>query len=282
MESRAVFLSYAREDRAKATSIAKALRDGGLPVWWDRSLQAGENYRDVIAKQLKAARCVVVLWSKHSVTSKWVADEADRGNDRAILVPVLLDDVRRDIPLGMGGLHEIDLRGWSGSSTPPALADLVKAVNSIVSRAKAAGVPPEARPRVVPRPSEQTLLHEPGVKVLMKGFGTVDALKRNLPRSMREALAPLADLQVTTRRIVLRYHEDGREQEIPGRFAEDAGPVFASPSGNGVRLTYSFPGIGAVGGARLSVSLELVASTSKRAEAIAEAITRLGARRRAR
>jgi hypothetical protein len=33
-----IFLSYARGDRQKAESLARALHDAGWSVWWDRSI----------------------------------------------------------------------------------------------------------------------------------------------------------------------------------------------------------------------------------------------------
>ena len=43
-----IFLSYAREDRQKAESIARVLRDAGWSVWWDRSILPGSSFEQVI------------------------------------------------------------------------------------------------------------------------------------------------------------------------------------------------------------------------------------------
>jgi hypothetical protein len=40
------------------------------------SYGAGERFDDVIAKVLKESKCVVVMWSKRSVKSVYVKDEA--------------------------------------------------------------------------------------------------------------------------------------------------------------------------------------------------------------
>jgi hypothetical protein len=85
-----IFISYAKEDRPRAEAIAKALDDHGWSVWWDRDIRAGKNIALVIEEEIGKARCVMVLWSATSVLSDWVNDEARAGNERGILVPVLI------------------------------------------------------------------------------------------------------------------------------------------------------------------------------------------------
>ena len=71
-----IFLSYNREDQARATVFAEAFEAQGLDVWWDTALTPGEAYDQVTEKALKEAKAVVVLWSKKSVESRWVRAEA--------------------------------------------------------------------------------------------------------------------------------------------------------------------------------------------------------------
>lgn len=106
-----IFISYAREDRDRVRRIAEELARRGLDVWWDPRLRGGQDYRDAIESALKAARCVVVAWSRHSVDSDFVIDEAERGKQRGILLPVFLDEGISP-PLGFGGTHAKDLSGW--------------------------------------------------------------------------------------------------------------------------------------------------------------------------
>ena len=102
-----IFLSYAREDFAKAQRIAKALEAVGHSVWWDRQLQPGERFAAEIDKALKSADAVVALWSRASIESAWVQDEAGVGRDSGRLVPALLEPV--EPPLGFRQYHAIDL-----------------------------------------------------------------------------------------------------------------------------------------------------------------------------
>ena len=54
-----IFLSYAREDEARARTLAAALESRGWAVFWDRQIPHGRNFRAHIQEQLDAARCQV-------------------------------------------------------------------------------------------------------------------------------------------------------------------------------------------------------------------------------
>ena len=88
-----VFLSYAREDEARARELATALGQRGFSVFWDREVPPGQTWHSHIGEALANARCVVVAWSRHSVASTHVFEEASEGKDRKVLVPVLFERV---------------------------------------------------------------------------------------------------------------------------------------------------------------------------------------------
>ena len=92
-----IFISYAKEDRSKVEPLANVLEAKGWSVWWDVSIPVGEIWTKVIKKELKAANCVVVLWSKTSIDRNWVYEEADDGKERKILVPAIIDNVKPSI-----------------------------------------------------------------------------------------------------------------------------------------------------------------------------------------
>jgi hypothetical protein len=110
MSSPTVFLSYAREDRASAATIAGALQAAGLEVWWDERLRGGDEFSTEIEAKLRSAHCVVVLWTPTSVTSMWVRAEAQIGAERGVLVPVACDGATP--PLPFNGLQTLDVTEW--------------------------------------------------------------------------------------------------------------------------------------------------------------------------
>ena len=104
-----IFISYARSNRSQAEALATTLETQGWSVWWDTRLKGGDLFDERIEEELDAARCVVVLWSKDSVKSRWVRTEANEGMNRKILIPVLVEPVRQ--PLAFRLIQAIDLSG---------------------------------------------------------------------------------------------------------------------------------------------------------------------------
>ena len=140
-----VFVSYAREDATKAQAIARALEEASLDVWFDQRIHSGSEFSREIEEALKNSAAVVVLWSRHSVESAWVRDEAAEGRDSGRLVPVLLDESRP--PIGFRQFQATNLARWSGRRKPKELKDVIAAV-----RAKA-GTPQE--PARSPKPASR-------------------------------------------------------------------------------------------------------------------------------
>jgi len=88
-----IFISYKREEQAEARKLANGLERQGWIVWWDPKLRAGEHFDDVIEAALDEAKCVIVMWSKLSVASRYVKDEATYALNRNKLVPMAIEDV---------------------------------------------------------------------------------------------------------------------------------------------------------------------------------------------
>src|SRR4051794_38593745 len=122
-----VFISYARENRSQADALARELRGRGWSVWWDRWIGLGRLFPNVIRRELAAARCVVVLWSSHSVRSGWVLYEAMVGHKHDILIPLRLEKV--DLPFPFQDLQTADLFGDRYSQQ---LEECMKAIAIIV------------------------------------------------------------------------------------------------------------------------------------------------------
>lgn len=142
-----VFLSYARDDGGKAKALAAAIERDGFTVWWDRDLEGGAEYSREIDDALKAADAIIVLWSKQSVGSAWVRDEAAAGRDTGRLVPVRLDGV--EPPLGFRQYQTIDLSRWNSRSDSAGLKTLKRAIAAKVGRKRVPGEPGGEAPRGV-------------------------------------------------------------------------------------------------------------------------------------
>ena len=162
-----IFISYASEDRSRVQPLADALSDHGWSVWWDRQIRAGKTFDDVITQALAAARCVVVVWSRESVASSWVREEADEGRKRGVLIPVLIDDVSP--PLGFGRIQTATMIDWDGARESELFRKLTADVTEIIGvpltrTAALEGTAPRApdpgstvEPRLAPRSEETTV-----------------------------------------------------------------------------------------------------------------------------
>jgi hypothetical protein len=130
-----IFISYAKKDRERVIPIVKALEDQGFSTWWDlSSIPIGKTWRQFIDEGLEAARCVLVIWSKTSVYSEWVLDEADEGKGRKMLVPAIIDDVRP--PLGFRQMQAANLVNWNGNTSNPQFKGLQIAIEAIIGPSK--------------------------------------------------------------------------------------------------------------------------------------------------
>src|SRR5262245_34847778 len=67
-----IFISYSRRDHTRAKSLAQALTDHGISVWWDNLLSPGDFVGKVLTERINAAKAVVVLWTSESIHSQWV------------------------------------------------------------------------------------------------------------------------------------------------------------------------------------------------------------------
>ena len=126
-----IFISYANEDRERAAQVATLLESEGWSVWWDRRIPAGRTWRKVLEDALLETRCMMVLWSKNSVSSQWVAEEAEEARRlEKTLIPVLIDPV--EPPIGFRAIQAADLRLWDGSPEHPAARLLIADLRSLL------------------------------------------------------------------------------------------------------------------------------------------------------
>jgi len=152
-----IFISYSHQDVRQARSIATELEARGWSVWWDPEIRSGESFIVLINREISAASCVVVLWSKNSVTSRWVMEEAHNALTRDIICPVMVEPDSQ-LPVGFATIKYIPLWEWRGDAPVGGFDPLVDELERIVgapARPAPAGpavAAPDAAETPVPAP----------------------------------------------------------------------------------------------------------------------------------
>ncbi|MEO0463608.1 MAG: toll/interleukin-1 receptor domain-containing protein [Pseudomonadota bacterium] len=171
-----IFLSYTRADIEKAREIIGILEDAGFDVWWDGLLEGGVNYLPTTEAALEGADCVVVVWSKQSVGSNWVRDEAQSGQQRGRLVPISFDGTMA--PLSFRQIQLIDLSGWKGDPQAEEITRITTSIRRLIGADQAAT---PAVPKA-PKPTAPSPASNAGVsrRALVLGAARVTALGAGL------------------------------------------------------------------------------------------------------
>lgn len=223
-----VFLSYSRDDRAKAEAIVAVLEARGLTVWWDGLIEGGHAFADKIEQALTSADAVVVLWSENSVHSHWVRDEAASGRDRGRMVPVTVGGV--EPPLGFRQIQHVDLSRWHGRRGAPEVDDLCHAIMSV------AGVP-----ETVPRKRraagggisrrQAITAGAAGVVVIGGGFAGVKLLRGGGVTGTSIGVLPFQNLSGDPAE---QYFSDGIAEELRATLSQDSDLAVAAETSSDV------------------------------------------------
>jgi hypothetical protein len=134
-----IFISYSREDRAAARYFAECFSHEGFSVWWDAALHSGETFDEVIERELKASKAVVVLWSPRSVQSRWVRAEATLADRRNKLAPVIIENCDRPIIFELH--HTVDLADWTGDTGDSRWKGFIYDIKRIIERNSQSAAP---------------------------------------------------------------------------------------------------------------------------------------------
>ncbi len=183
-----IFLSYSREDRSVAESLAAILPTHGWTLYWDRHLLAGEVFDDVLEREITAAKCVLVLWSGKSIASQWVRNEADEGATRNAMVSVRIEDVR--VPLAFRRIQAADLVGWRGDPSDQRLTEVIRAISVLLKK--------ETNP--APALSEAPSLQPPAPSGAQKAVGLAtppsEQWLADLKRDLARHVGPVAQVMI--------------------------------------------------------------------------------------
>lgn len=167
-----IFFSYARDDQARALQIIRLIEQAGFVVWWDGLLEGGERFSRTTEDALDRAKAVVVLWSKTSVQSHWVHDEATRGRDRRILVPLSLDGSLP--PLGFGQFQVIDLARSKMNAKDTGIRQMLRAIAAM--HGDQSGLPiPRPVPSAFPMNRRTVIAAGSAAVLVIGGFATWQA-----------------------------------------------------------------------------------------------------------
>lgn len=218
-----VFLSYAREDSPRIRPLVAVLEKDGHTVWWDEQVAGGDQFTQAIQDALDKADAVVVAWSKASVQSAWVRDEAAHGRDSGKLVPVTIDGSMP--PLGFREYQAIDLSSWSGRGSRQ-IGPLKKAIAAKAGRkpAEQRAEPAEVAPRRSRRGWLWAIAAAAAAAVAAVGLVATGVIDSPVAAPTEEtpsiAVLPFADLSPARDKA---YFAEGVAEEILSTLATEQG-----------------------------------------------------------
>lgn len=149
-----IFISYSREDRPAARHFAECFVEEGFSVWWDAALHSGETFDEVIERNLRESKAVVVLWSPRSVVSRWVRAEATMADRKNKLAPAIIEPCDRPIIFEL--THAADLSDWTGDTSDSRWRAFVQDLHRLVEANNDADVLAAARGPSRPQPSSRS------------------------------------------------------------------------------------------------------------------------------
>ena len=133
---KAVFISYASDDREAAMKICESLRAAGIEVWFDLSeLRGGDAWDSSIRKQIKTCALFLAIISKNTCARqegyfrlewKLAVDRSHlMSQERAFLMPVAIDDTREDGDNLPDRFKEVQWTRLDGGNVPKGFIDRV-------------------------------------------------------------------------------------------------------------------------------------------------------------
>lgn len=127
-----VFVSYCSKDRNQVKRIFEFLHEKGWDVFWDQLIKPQEFWRQVLMEKLSGAACAIVVWTRNSTKSAFVAAEAAIAMNQRKMIGVLLEDIVPPPPFGECQL--IHLHDWNGNKKSPEIEMLNEAIKELVPK----------------------------------------------------------------------------------------------------------------------------------------------------
>ena len=230
-----LFLSYSRNDEARARRFTQWLEREGHSVWRDEDdIGGGASFSSEIEKALEECDVVLVLWSAESVKSAWVRDEAAYGRDRGKLIPFSLDGT--EPPLGFRQFQSVNLSRWKGHREPVDAERIRNAITRITGSSEA------------PAPEPSRLAQESGPSRRMLAGGAIAIVAAGAlafllwdraPSERKIAIAVLPSADSSDRAMATEYADVAAADmaaSIPRRF--DRATVIAPAEASGRPSAY--------------------------------------------
>jgi adenylate cyclase len=192
-----IFLSYSRQDKARATALVAALEVEGWSVWWDPDITPGQEFDALITQQLEASRSLIVIWTPNSVDSRWVRGEARDAADRGVLVPVRYDNAK--LPIDFRAVHTTDLDGWSEDRQSAPFRSLCKALEAILGAPKK----PAAAASVAPKKPDVSICVVPFAN--MSGDPEQDYFSDGITEDIITDLGKVSSLSIVSRNMAFSF-----------------------------------------------------------------------------
>lgn len=127
-----VFISYKREEHEFANRIRAVLSLATrAEIWWDENLQAGGIWNEDLDSALRNAGCVIVIWSRLSVQSDWVKQEASFAKYAGTILPVLKEQCQ--VPTPFQSIQTADLTRWSGDEREPEFVKVAERTAALIA-----------------------------------------------------------------------------------------------------------------------------------------------------
>jgi len=213
-----IFLSYNREDAEVAQRFAEGFEAAGFDVWWDQALRSGDAYDKVTEAALRGAKAVVVLWSPHSVVSRWVRAEATLADRNRTLVPARIGPC--DLPIMFELTQTAELSHWDGDTTDRAWQAFLTDVNRFVE-ASSSRKDPTPQPSAVARSRPPPRSTRPSIAVLpfvnRSGIAEDDIFADCMAEDLTAALSVSRRIKITASSATAGYRDSARDLRQIGR-----------------------------------------------------------------
>lgn len=131
--SKDVFISYKSSEFEEANRIKAILEENGVSCWMaPASIPLGSNYASEIPNAIANCKIFLILLSKKSQKSKWVAKELDRAiNCGKVVIPLMLEKCKLHTPFNFYLTDVQRYEAFLNSET--AIRDMVYSVKAVLS-----------------------------------------------------------------------------------------------------------------------------------------------------